>query len=217
MKPDPGCPLCHQTAGVPFHQEERRKFWLCPRCDLVFVGSEHLPTPKQERALYDKHQNSPTDAGYRRFLDRLALPLQQRLTNKQNSGLDFGSGPGPTLSVMLSERGYTMRIFDPLYASDRSVLNARYDFVCCTEAMEHFHHPAQEWESLCSLLRPGAWLGIMTRRRPESEYFANWHYKNDPTHVSFYSADTFRYIAQQKHLSLELIGSDVALLQKPAT
>jgi len=45
------------------------------------------------------------DPRYRRFLARLAEPLIAHLP-KGARGLDFGCGPGPTLSLMLREAGF---------------------------------------------------------------------------------------------------------------
>lgn len=83
--------------------------------------------------------------GYRRFLARLANPLVERIGAAPLSGLDFGSGLGPTLSVMLTELGYNMAIYDPYFAPNREALEQQYDFVTCTEAIEHFYLPAKEW------------------------------------------------------------------------
>ncbi|MGB2360319.1 MAG: methyltransferase, partial [Porticoccaceae bacterium] len=58
-----------------------------------------------EKAIYDQHQNSPDDLQYRRFLSRLTEPLLERL-GPCSRGLDFGCGPGPTLSVMMAEQGH---------------------------------------------------------------------------------------------------------------
>jgi hypothetical protein len=44
--------------------------------------------------------------------------------------------------------------------------------------------------------------------------FASWHYKNDPTHVCFFSGNTWRWWAGQHGASLEIIGADVILLQR---
>ncbi|MEX0741223.1 MAG: class I SAM-dependent methyltransferase [Phycisphaeraceae bacterium] len=165
-----------------------------------------------EKRVYDQHENDPADAGYRRFLDRLAQPLLGKLTRGM-AGLDYGCGPGPTLSVMLEEAGMRMAVYDPYYAPDRSVLGKRYDFVTCTEVVEHFNRPAESWAELVGLLKPGGWLGVMTKRVIDRERFEQWHYKNDPTHVSFYSEATFAWIAERFGLGLEVVGQDVVIFR----
>ena len=54
----------------------------------------------------------------------------------------------------------------------------------------------------------------MTKRVTSAAAFENWHYKNDPTHICFFSEATWRWWAGTMHAKLELIGADVALLQK---
>ena len=54
----------------------------------------------------------------------------------------------------------------------------------------------------------------MTKLATEAEAFTRWHYKNDPTHVSFFSRDTFRFLAQRDGLEVEFVGNDVILLRK---
>ncbi len=209
----PPCPLCAAGKVQPFHADRKRRYWGCLTCDLVFVSPEQLPSLQVERSNYDFHQNSPNDAGYRRFLGRLVAPLCERLTPAQQQGLDFGCGPGPALSAMLVERGLTVDAYDPIYAPGTNRLQTQYDFVTCTEAVEHFHRPAREWSQLLALLKPTGWLGIMTKLHRGKTAFSTWHYKNDPTHVSFFSRRTFEYLAHRDQLRLEFIGDDVVLFQ----
>ena len=98
------------------------------------------------------------DPGYRRFLSKLADPLRGRLAPGAH-GLDYGCGPGPALAAMLREAGHEMALYDPVYYPDTAPLQARYDFVTCTEVAEHFHAPAQEFDRMGALLRPGGLAG----------------------------------------------------------
>ena len=162
----------------------------------------HL-SPEQERAEYDLHENDPGDERYRSFLGRLAKPLLERLEPGMH-GLDYGCGPGSTLSVMLTGRGMVVDDYDPIYATDIRLLQRRYDFVTSTEVVEHFCQPAVAWRQLASLVRPGGWLGIMTLLAPgDAESFSQWWYKNDPTHVSFYTANTFAWLADPMGLAVK--------------
>ena len=78
--------------------------------------------------------------------------------------------------------------------------------------VEHLHHPGAELERLWSLLAPGGWLGVMTKLVRDPEAFASWHYKNDPTHVCFFSRDSWQWWAGQHEACLEFIGADIILL-----
>jgi len=207
------CPLCDGRKTVPFHQDRRRPYLRCCRCALVFVPPTHYLNRSAERAEYDLHRNVVDDPGYRAFLSRLALPLVARLA-PGSSGLDFGCGPGPALAAMLREAGHEVSLYDSYYQPERSVLKRKYDFICATEVVEHLHQPGTELERLWSLLKPAGVLGIMTKLVLGREAFAGWHYKNDPTHVCFFSEQTWRWWAQEQGAHLEIIGADVILLQQ---
>lgn len=208
------CPLCGADQTQPFHQDKRRSYFRCEICALVFVAAKDRPTSAQEKAIYDLHQNQLDDLGYRRFLMRFATPFLQYLPSNSLSGLDFGCGPGPLLAEILKNGGHEMALYDPFYAPDLSVFSARYDFVTCTEAIEHFHQPMHEWAQLIRLLKPQGILGIMTKLVIDAEAFSRWHYKNDLTHVSFFSRETFGFLAQRDGFEVEFPANDVILLRK---
>ena len=207
------CPLCFSRETELYHTDQDRDYLLCPQCSLVFVPPKfHLP-PEEEKARYDLHQNDPSQLGYRRFLSRLMDPLTDRV-HPPARGLDFGSGPGPTLSVMLEDKGYDMTIFDKYYAHEPGRLQATYDFITCTEVVEHLPSPKKTFDLFQAMLRPGGWLGVMTKLTHNAKRFANWHYIQDPTHICFFSRETFVWLAQALKLHLEFAGDDVILLQR---
>lgn len=215
------CPLCatHNTSTpssspVLYHQDKRRDYWQCERCKLVFVSADQRPTLSQEQQEYALHDNNPDDPGYQRFLMKAATPLMEKLPPSARHGLDFGCGPAPALARLLEAQGYHMAVYDPLFSPDTSVFNRTYDFVTCTEAIEHFHTPDKELTLLSGLVAPGGWLCIMTKRVIDQARFASWHYKNDPTHVSFFSDATFDYIGRYYGFDVHLVASDVVLMNK---
>jgi SAM-dependent methyltransferase len=207
------CPLCTSQRNVLFHQDNRRLYWRCLRCQLVFVPPHQYLSAADEKSIYDLHQNNPADTGYRRFLSRLTTPLTERLPD-HSTGLDFGCGPGPTLTQILQEQGFSMEIYDPIYADLPEVLQQQYDFITCTEVVEHFQQPGKEFKNLFSLLKPGGILGIMTKLVIDAEAFAHWHYKNDLTHISFFSITTFKWLAKQHQCHIDFLHNDVLILQK---
>ena len=208
------CPLCGHAGAEPYHADTVRAYLACPRCGLVFVPPAYHLTAAAERAEYDRHDNAVDDPGYRRFLGRVLEPLAERVPPPA-AVLDFGCGPGPALAAMLAEAGYRVAVFDPFYAPDDSVLVPGYDALTATEVVEHLARPGEELRRLVGLLRPGGWLGIMTKLVLERERFATWHYIRDPTHIGFFSAATFRWWAAAEGLRLEFAGDDVILLQRP--
>jgi 2-polyprenyl-3-methyl-5-hydroxy-6-metoxy-1,4-benzoquinol methylase len=207
------CPLCEGRAIKHYYRDLKRAYKQCDRCGLVFVDGHYRLTPVQEKAEYDLHQNSTDDPAYRAFLSRLFIPILSQL-KPGAKGLDFGCGPGPALSNMFSEAGFDINVYDVYYFTDPSVLEQPYDFVTATELVEHLYEPGKVFRQLWSLLPAGGCLGLMTKLLIDLEAFSKWHYKNDPTHVCFYSRDCFKYIAEMINADLSIIGSDVIILTK---
>lgn len=212
--PHPDCPLCQNQGIKPFFADKNRSYLRCDNCRLIFVPPAHWLSSRDEKAEYDRHRNDPNDPGYRSFLSRLSIPLLQRLPPAQR-GLDFGCGPGPALAPMLMEQGHRVELFDPYYHNNPAVLTHAYDFICATEVVEHLQLPAEEFQRLFALLKPGGWLGIMTKLVRNRQAFGNWHYIRDLTHICFYSRETFIFLANHFAAELQLIGNDVILLRKP--
>jgi hypothetical protein len=196
-----------------YFEDKRRAYLQCQQCELVFVKPEQRLEAKEEKAHYDLHENDPSDAGYRRFLSRIADPLTDKISSN-SQGLDFGCGPGPTLSIMLEEAGHTMELYDIYYHPEASVLEKTYDFMTATEVIEHLYHPDKVWQQWLNLVKPKGWIGLMTKLVIDVDAFAGWHYKNDPTHVVFFSRQTFQFLAERDKLELEFFGNDVILLRK---
>jgi len=191
-----------------------RRYYCCPTCQARFLDPADFLSVAQERAHYQTHQNLVYDSGYRRFLSKLVEPLLQRVPPGAQ-GLDYGCGPGPALAAMLQEAEHSVAVYDPCFAPDRAALAREYHFVTCTEVAEHFHHPAAEFTRLRGLVRPGGWLAVMTCFQTDDARFAGWQYRADPTHVVFYRAETFVYLAKLWGWRCEIPIKDVALLQRP--
>jgi hypothetical protein len=209
----PICPLCQQDNSFFFARVNERTYWSCRECYLVFLSPEQRLPSDMELDRYLQHNNRPDDPQYRKFLSRLLKPLTPNLTEGAR-GLDYGAGPGPTLSVMLEEQGFPTNIYDPFFAPDLAVLTQVYDFITCTEAAEHFFNPADEFARLDSMLKPCGWLGIMTEMLTSNHRFEDWWYHRDPTHVSFYRQETMWWLAHTLNWELTLPLWNVALFQK---
>jgi 2-polyprenyl-3-methyl-5-hydroxy-6-metoxy-1,4-benzoquinol methylase len=173
---------------------------------------QHL-RPVEEKAIYDLHINDTDDPGYRKFLSRLMIPLQERLPSGAR-GIDYGCGPGPALAAMFAEQGFDMTVYDPIYARNPVELTQNYDFITCTEVTEHFANPSLEFERLFTLLNDHGWLGIMTKLVIDQEAFSQWHYKNDLTHICFFSKLTFQWLAEYYRCHLYFFGNDVILMNR---
>ncbi len=208
------CPLCGNGATEPLYRDKKRDYQICPQCDLVFVPPEFHLSSEAEKTRYDFHSHSLEDSGYRDFLNRLFQPLEKKLSLGAH-GLDFGCGRTPTLSVLFEEAGYACANYDLYFANDPAVLEKQYGFLTCSETMEHFIHPREEFEQLLRLVKPGGWIGIMTQLRDETPPFEKWFYKDDATHVCFFSRKSFQTLEKCYGLKLEFHLHGVMIFQKP--
>ena len=190
-----------------------REFWECNDCDLVYVPPKfHLPE-SAEFERYLMHNNDPSDSGYRSFLSRLWIELKPRLTSGA-TGMDFGCGPGPALAQMMQEDGFEVSLYDPYFFPDRSVLERQYDFVTCTETVEHLRSPLKEFKLLDSLLVRGGYFGVMTGMLEDRAGFASWYYQRDPTHIGFYSSRTMLWVGREMGWDVELPSANVTIFRK---
>lgn len=193
------CPLCYSIDTSLFFRSRLRNldrdYFRCHSCLLIFVPKKFHLTEIGQKERYLEHNNDPEDQRYRKFLFRLQIELVPYLS-KGSKGIDYGSGPGPTLSIMFRECGFKMNTYDLFFDPNKEVLSEQYHFVTCTETIEHFTNPAKEFLKFDSILEPGGWIGIMTSFVKSASSFDAWYYQRDPTHVAFYSEYTMRFIAK---------------------
>ena len=97
---------------------------------------------------------------------------------------------------------------------NKDLLNKQYKFVTCTETVEHFFDPYNEFTLLDKLLLNGGWLGVMTCFLTDDSQLDNWYYRKDPTHVVFYARETFEIIAEQRDWTCEIPTKDIVLFCK---
>lgn len=196
-----------------FAEDSQRSYLRCKNCNLIFVSHNQHISKEEEKKRYDQHNNDPADPEYRMFLNQLIEPFISKLSPGA-TGLDFGSGPGPTVSVMLEEKGFPTKNYDPFYADDQNLLKQTYDFVTCTETVEHFRNSPKNWAQLVGLVKKNGWLGVMTEFTDEVEEFSKWHYRWDPTHICFYSKQTFQWIAEHFNLEAKFPCRRVVIFRK---
>ncbi len=191
-----GCILCGGTGVGPFFADRRRTFVHCPQCDLVFVPRAQLLGPTEERARYAQHHNTAADPAYLRYIDGCIAELR-RLPLEGARILDFGCGEHAVMAARLRSLGLECTAYDPLYGLGAHALAGTYDVVAAVEVMEHLREPRQEIERLVACLGLHGRLFVRTLLRSEDAPFCTWWYKNDPTHVNFFSEETWRHVARR--------------------
>jgi SAM-dependent methyltransferase len=194
------CLLCHSESTAIFYEGTSHLFCSCSHCGSVFRHPSNFISATDEKARYLTHNNDVNDPRYQDFV----APITERVIKDFKNGgfgLDFGAGTGPVITKILSENGYDLNLYDPYFHPDKNVLNETYDFIVCCEVIEHFNRPDKEFRLLKELLRPGGKLYCMTDLLCEREEFENWYYKDDPTHVIFYSEANLRWISEEMGFS----------------
>ena len=207
------CIICKNQKAAIFTNIKQKRYWKCSYCEAIFLDKEFYLSSNDEYKHYLTHNNYVNDPRYKKFLSNLMLPLIERM--KLNSiGLDYGCGPGPALSLMLREKGYQMFNYDPFFHPKKSNLLKKYDFISCSETVEHFHNPFYEFTRFNELLNDGGIIGIMTNFHSKENIFENWYYIKDPTHVVFYTKNTFLIIAKMFKWDCEFLNNNLVFFKK---
>lgn len=191
------CKICG-TPTTSFRIDQMNiLFHECSFCEFIFKDESHYITEEKELEKYDMHHNDDDNIGYVNFLtnfvDAAVMPYI-----KSGSALDFGSGPNPVLSRILSEKyPFQVDIYDLHYSKDKIYESKKYQLITSTEVVEHLANPLEYFELFHSLLLPKGILSIMTLFYPkDKKQFANWFYIRDVTHLSFFTPKTLEQIAK---------------------
>ena len=204
------CPLCNSVADE-YYKTKKRTFFSCQGCRAVFLPERYFVDENAEISRYSQHNNDVSDERYQNFVSPIVEHIMDDFSSN-DIGLDFGAGTGPVISKMLTDRGYTIRQYDPYFHNFPELLDSRYDYIACCEVIEHFYDPTKEFELLKNLLVPGGKLFCMTSIYNDNIDFPNWYYKNDPTHVFFYREETLKYIKDQFGFSDLSIKNNLIIL-----
>ena len=192
---NPACPLCRAETRL-FYDFKQRFYYQCSGCQAIIKDPANWPDRGEEKRRYLEHLNEVGDLRFQRFVAPITDSVQQHFTS-QHKGLDFGAGHAPVITHLLSEQGYDIAAYDPLFFDNPALLEEQYDYICSCEVIEHFHRPAESFALLAQLLKPSGMLLCMTELYHEGIDFHRWNYKNDPTHVFIYQLNTMNYIADK--------------------
>ncbi len=207
------CPLCNCEKAAFYEKDKNRSFYLCPECKLVFDDPNGHISLEDEKERYDKHNNTNDNTGYVKYLQNIIDTFQPSIKTAK-VGLDFGSGPTPVMADLLQNQGYVMEIFDVFYANRPDVWQKQFDFIIMCEVIEHLHHPNEELARLEKAIREDGYLVIVTNLYDNVVNFKDWWYKNDATHVCFYSKHTIDWMANNWQLKPIHQSKNVIVLHK---
>lgn len=175
------CPLCLASNSSLYFKHKSVASYKCEQCELVFKDS--FLSGHEEKLRYEQHNNDISDPQYLRYLNQL-WSLRPSLDYK--CILDFGCGPTKGLEVLAPD--YNVESYDAYFYP---IQLKQYDLVFCCEVVEHFNNPKISWNTLASVT--DNILLVRTETYEQVDY-ANWYYKDDPTHVCFYSYKTLQFM-----------------------
>ena len=203
------CVFCCSPKIIRF--EIRNKVYgYCSSCGGYFLDNRFFLSPKEQKERYLLHDNSLENQGYRQFLKKF-LDFSLPFIKEKDVILDYGSGPNPALTLLLEEykretlisSTVSCHFWDPFFAPDNELVKA--NVILCLEVAEHFENPLQDFKKLADFCLPDGFIVIGTQCVSSDlthEKFKNWWYKEDATHVSFYSKKALQKCAESVGLEL---------------
>jgi hypothetical protein len=191
------CLLCHTTDDLLDYSRNSKGgiFWKCLRCGLIFLSPEFHLSELEQSTRYQFHQNDVLDSSYQNFL-RPVIDAVLKQQKPEEQGMDFGCGPASVINYFLRNQGYDVVDYDPLFFPEKEKLNKQYDYITCTEVIEHFNQPRIAFDLLAKILKVKSHLYIKTSLTDSIIDFGSWYYHRDPTHVSFYNQKSLEFIQE---------------------
>lgn len=175
----------------------QKKYYFCNDCHSAFLNNDDFVSEQKEIERYSLHNNDLSDNGYKQYLEKFLSKIIEYAGNKGNF-LDYGSGPNPCLVELIKQNKDLYQFndingWDLYYTKDFIPNKQNYDIISCLEVAEHFKNPVNDLSNIYSLLRNQGKLVLQTQFlncdnfNDFSEFFRKWWYKEDCTHVMFYS------------------------------
>ncbi len=190
------CRICLNHSSKIDVPVQRRKFCYCDNCGLIFVPEENWVSVEEEKERYEKHNNTPENKGYVKYLGQVA-EIVGKLKKTSPRILDFGSGKSAVLTGILKEHGLDCTAYDPLFDINTDIDGQLYDIIILCEVIEHLRNITDELARIKKLLKADGTLIIRTRLYPSKAKIAEWWYGQDKTHINFFSRRTIDEVARK--------------------
>ena len=219
------CKICTSTK-LDFWQDKKREYMRCKECECIFVDPAYFLSPEEQKKRYELHKNTLDDTGYRQFIEKFAdtsLLFAKETQKSIHTIVDYGSGPEPALMHILEEYKESGKIekstcvkgWDP-YFNNAETLEKNYaDLVLCLEVAEHFENPLEGFMGLANTCNIGGIVVVQTMLTKNNwDEFKKWWYKEDSTHVSFYSIKGLEECGKKVGLKYQKSKGNVHLFLK---
>ena len=207
------CRVCRSSKPYFFSKSKQLVYWGCYACGAKFLDPKNYVSNRYEKKHYLKHNNSINDTNYKNFLLKLIEPMKDKISTN-DIGLDYGCGFAPVLAHILKSYGFKVELYDPFFFPDQDVFLKKYKFITCSEVVEHFSNPYEEFDKINNILDNNSWFGVMTSFLTKDDLFENWYYRKDPTHVVFFNKKTFEHIGFQRNWQVFFPSENIVLFHK---
>ena len=207
------CTVCKNKELIFFLKIKELTYWKCNFCKAKLLDKKNYVSRNEEKKHYLKHNNTLNDEGYRNFLLSLIKPLKDKIS-LNDFGLDYGCGYAPALADIMKKDGYKIDVYDPFFFPNSNIFLKKFNFIACSEVVEHLFKPYEEFIKIDNLMDYNAWFGVMTSFMTEDYLFKDWHYRRDPTHVVFYKKKPFEVIAYQNNWNVLFPSKNIVLFNK---
>ena len=190
----------------------------CANCGLDFKSHTIALTElgdyyqRHDEGIYEYADRLPTDRQLDRYLSQLPAGSRVldfgcstgRILQSSSSRLDcYGVEPNPRAAVIASQRG--IQIIPESRLPDYQPEG--FDAILLADVYEHLPQPAELLARLVGLLRPGAWLAVVTGNADairDRALMAEFWYFRVPAHLLMLSERHLHWLADR--FGLELAG-----------
>jgi hypothetical protein len=202
------CRLCQNPSQIIF--EDVRPFYACNVCGLIF--SDCLLSAEEVEKHYKNQYSSGFDwkkeaQHFVEWFDHFGFAVPVRTL----SIFDYGSGGG-FLTKALREMSFKVDCYEPILHGEfnRENYAEAYEIVILNEVVEHLEDINKTLDTVYSILADNGVVFIKTNLTDKLinnplnfyELFKGWWYKDDPTHISFFSSLTIEYICKDRGRNL---------------
>jgi len=204
------CRICGSSAEL-FYRDQR-EFYLCSQCSFIFTRKG--VQVDQEKTHYETQHSNEYDW---LKLGRICLDIAGIFKDQSRIYriLDYGSGAG-NLTNSLRLHGYHVDSYEPMYDTSPPANNGLgYDVIVLHEVMEHIEDIPCAMKTIYDVANDEAVVLVFTLLTDELllhaddfiSGFGSWWYKDDMTHVSFFSSLAFKHVCQNtKDYNFQLLA-----------
>lgn len=242
----PACPVCNSAASSWLCKANDYDVWRCAACATDFVNP--LPTPEQLKALYDRESwfEGGEHGGYASYDEQTdstpgwLAALLDRIGAERSapSILDIGCAYGTHLELARARGWQCFGVEPSQHARDIAVARHpeiyftetveevpphRFDVILLLEVIEHLPDPYALFYELMAkdAIGPETVVAVTTPNARSADALrdpAGWKYRHPPSHLTFYSAESFATLFRRlRFTTVDIVGQHALGSSEPVS